>query len=113
MGDEIAKQARSPKECAEPTTRGRVPPARPSQTQRLVDIRRWCRDGTARSIRLDSDLTLAETAAAVLEYGGVTVTPQSVWRWELGKLLPRGDHATAYHAALTAIASQQHGRPTP
>lgn len=64
---------------------------------RLVRIRQWCRNGTARSIRTSAGLSLADIAQAVGE------PRNAIYRWESGANVPRSDAALRYFEVLEAL----------
>lgn len=66
----------------------------------LSKARRLARSGTARMIRSNAGISLAELAA------GVGVSPSTVFRWETGLRSPHGAAALRYVALLDRIASE-------
>lgn len=67
----------------------------------LARVRRLVRSGAARAIRASAGVSLAELAGAV----GPSVQPTTVWRWERGERMPRGELAVAYLAVLDRLAA--------
>lgn len=63
----------------------------------LVRVRELVRSGAARSIRVAAGLSLGEVAESV------GVAPATVWRWEHGDRVPRGDAALRYGELLQAL----------
>lgn len=64
------------------------------QILRLVQVRAAIRSGEARRLRQGAKLSLAEVGAAC------GADQSTVWRWEMGKRLPRGELALAYGNVL-------------
>lgn len=56
----------------------------------IGEMRRAIKDGRARTLREEADLSRSEAARHV------RVTPQAVMRWENGTRTPRGDTAARY-----------------
>ncbi|WP_408909925.1 helix-turn-helix domain-containing protein [Streptomyces luteolus] len=65
---------------------------------RLVQVRVKASTGAARLVRMNARLSLAEVA----ELCGVGAS--TVWRWEQGKRVPRGEPALRYAQILEALA---------
>jgi len=57
-------------------------------------------DGLARSIRQSNGLSLADVAGALPGHA----SPTTVWRWERGERVPRGELAVAYGRILAELA---------
>jgi transcriptional regulator with XRE-family HTH domain len=64
----------------------------------LVRLRRWCQDGTARSIRKAARLSQRELAEALGTDGG------TLSHWETGRRVPRSERAIAYAKRLDRLA---------
>lgn len=60
-------------------------------------MREMCRSGKARELRIAAGLSLAEMGE---EYAG----PATVYRWETGQQMPRGEQARRYARVLRGIA---------
>ena len=60
-------------------------------------VRRMVRDGSARRLRLEADLTLSDLGRSL------GVTPSTVLRWESGESLPRSEVAERYGALLAQL----------
>ena len=71
---------------------------RRSNTELITEARTAARNGRARQLRENANLSQDEIAAAV------GVTQQAVALWETGQRLPRGDHAAAYGRLLRRLA---------
>jgi transcriptional regulator with XRE-family HTH domain len=67
---------------------------------RLVHLRAAISSGEAREIRVAARLSISEMAAAC------GVDQSTLWRWEQGKRLPRGEHAVRYADVLDSLQSQ-------
>jgi hypothetical protein len=65
-------------------------------------VNRLCRDGTARRLRLDHNLSLRRVGDAC--HGA---DPAAVLRWERGERFPRGDRALAYGSLLAALLEME------
>jgi transcriptional regulator with XRE-family HTH domain len=76
----------------------------PSELVRLANTRDACRSGAARLIRLASGLTLEEVGREI----GVSVS--TVFRWENGERVPRGEAAARYARLLAALADREKPR---
>jgi transcriptional regulator with XRE-family HTH domain len=73
---------------------------------RLTRVRALAASGTARAIRIAAGLSLPLVAEAV----GCGVS--TIWRWEHGQRVPRGEPALRYGALLDdLVAAGQGGRP--
>ena len=73
---------------------------RPMNTDRLLLIsagRRHAATGTGRTIRQAAGLSLSDIGIAV------GANESTVWRWEEGECLPRGDRAVKYAQVLADI----------
>jgi DNA-binding transcriptional regulator YiaG len=66
---------------------------------RLVEVRRRCRSGEARQIRVSAGLSLPEMAEPV------GVDQATVSRWERGARLPRGKAALRYADLLDRLTT--------
>lgn len=64
---------------------------------RLVRLRAAISSGETRQVRVAARLSISEMAAAC------GVDQSTLWRWEQGKRLPRGELATRYADVLEAI----------
>lgn len=72
----------------------------------LADARRMARNGIARRIRRDAEVSLAQIAAVV------GVSPVSIFRWETGENLPTGTAALTYRDLLLDLQDvSKRGRP--
>lgn len=60
-------------------------------------VRRMVRDGSARRVRLEADLTLSDVGRSL------DVTPSTVLRWESGESLPRSEVAERYGSLLAQL----------
>jgi hypothetical protein len=69
----------------------------------LRRVRRLAKSGTARMIRLDAGLSLAELGAAMTP----PVPPSTVYRWENGDRAPHGDLAIGYLALLDELTQSE------
>lgn len=65
--------------------------------QRITAARQMLADGTARTIRKQAGLSLADAGSVV------GVDQVTVWRWETGRRVPRSEHALKYGALLRAL----------
>lgn len=65
--------------------------------------RRALRDGTAREVREDADLSVTEVAEAL------QVSPSTVTRWECGSRTPSSALALRYGQVLTALKAESRG----
>lgn len=65
----------------------------------LQRVRRLAKSGTARMIRLDAGLSLAEFGASMTP----PVPPSTVHRWENGDRAPHGDLAVGYLRLLDEL----------
>lgn len=65
----------------------------------LAWVRRACRTGDARAIRLEAHASCAEVGASI------DVDQATVWRWENGQRQPRGEAALRYAAVLRLLAT--------
>jgi DNA-binding transcriptional regulator YiaG len=73
---------------------------------RLTRVRALATSGTARAIRIAAGLSLPLVAEAI----GCGVS--TVWRWEQGQRVPRGEPALRYGALLEElVAAGQGSRP--
>ena len=70
-----------------------------SQLVALARVRRMIKSGEAKAIRIENGLSLAEMGSCI----GKGVGPGTVWRWEEGQRIPRGELGLAYLAALEAL----------
>ncbi|MFI6469007.1 helix-turn-helix domain-containing protein [Streptomyces sp. NPDC050516] len=68
---------------------------------RLVRVRTEASSGAARLARIKARLSLSEIA----ELCGVD--PSTIWRWERGKRVPRGEPALRYGQVLDDLADGQ------
>jgi DNA-binding transcriptional regulator YiaG len=67
---------------------------------RLVQLRAAISTGETRQIRVAARLSISEMAAAC------GVDQSTLWRWEQGKRLPRGEHAIRYADVLDSLQNQ-------
>ncbi|MFK4797825.1 helix-turn-helix domain-containing protein [Streptomyces sp. MPA0124] len=67
---------------------------------RLVQLRAAISTGETRQLRVAARLSISEMAAAC------GVDQSTLWRWEQGKRLPRGEHAIAYADVLDTLRNQ-------
>jgi hypothetical protein len=67
----------------------------------VAKARRYATSGDGRRVRLENNLSLQDIADAV----GVGVN--TVWRWELGRNLPRGEAGTRWCEVLDALRESQ------
>lgn len=67
---------------------------------RLVQLRAAISTGETREIRVAARLSISEMAAAC------GVDQSTLWRWEQGKRLPRGEHALTYADVLDSLRNQ-------
>lgn len=77
-----------------------LPMTTTTDPQRLAEVRRLCRTGLAKHLRLVNELSLAEVAAPI------GVSPSSVWRWERGERTPRGEDAVRYLDVLESLKAR-------
>ena len=68
-----------------------------NQLPKLARVREIVRSGAARSIRLAAGISTVELARAI------GVSHVTVWRWEQGTRVPRGEAAIRYGEALDAL----------
>lgn len=77
---------------------------------RLVHLRAAISTGETRRTRVAARLSISELAAAC------GVNQSTLWRWEQGKRLPRGERAVRYADLLDSLreqaAAQTEGRET-
>ncbi|MFE5868885.1 helix-turn-helix domain-containing protein [Streptomyces roseifaciens] len=73
----------------------------PAEISRLSRVRADALSGQARQIRLNTRVSLSELA------GLCGVDPSTVWRWEQGIRVPRGEAALRYAQALEVLARSQ------
>ncbi len=69
----------------------------------LAVLRRLTTNGTARRLRQDAGLSLADVAK------DVGVGAPTILRWETGQRVPRGDRALRYADVLADLASTLSG----
>jgi DNA-binding transcriptional regulator YiaG len=74
-----------------------VGPMNATDLSDLARIRTLVRVGVARDVRIRAGLSLPEVADAV------GVSPSTVWRWEHGQRVPRGDAALRYGELMTRL----------
>lgn len=67
---------------------------------RLVQLRAAISTGETRRLRVEARLSISEMAAAC------GVDQSTLWRWEQGKRLPRGEHAVRYADVLDSLQSE-------
>lgn len=67
---------------------------------RLVQLRAAISRGETRQLREAARLSISEMAAAC------GVDQSTLWRWEMGKRLPRGEHAIRYADVLDSLRGQ-------
>ena len=63
----------------------------------VARVRSLAKSGDAHSIRVSAGVSLAELGSSV------GVGPTTVYRWENGQRVPRGDLALAYASVLDAL----------
>jgi DNA-binding transcriptional regulator YiaG len=66
----------------------------------IVRVRRLASTGAARALREDAGLSLAEAAS------DIEVDRTTLWRWEVGRLKPRGERAARYLRFLEELSSR-------
>lgn len=66
---------------------------------RIAETRAMVGSGRARAVRLACGVSLAEVAQAA------AVTAPTVWKWEHGETLPRGQAALRYRDVLDALTA--------
>lgn len=66
----------------------------------LVQLRAAISRGETRQLREAARLSISELAAAC------GVDQSTLWRWEQGKRLPRGEHAVRYADLLDSLREQ-------
>lgn len=64
---------------------------------RLAEVRQAAKNGVARRVRLDHEISVAEMSSVV------GVAPSTISRWETGERTPRGDAALRWADALDAL----------
>lgn len=74
-----------------------------ASAQRIPIIRQMLTDGTARKIRKDAGLSLADVGSVI------GVDQVTVYRWETGRRTPRTDHALKLDALLQALQTSKGG----
>jgi len=67
------------------------------ELERLADVRRLIASGEAKQRRILAGFSLSEVA------GPCNVGPQTVWRWEEGIRIPRGQTALRYGQVLAMM----------
>lgn len=67
---------------------------------RLVQLRAAISTGETRQIRVAARLSISEMADAC------GVDQSTLWRWEQGKRLPRGEHALRYADVIDSLRTQ-------
>jgi DNA-binding transcriptional regulator YiaG len=65
--------------------------------ERLAKVRRLIASGQAKELRIAGGLSLSEAGAPV------PADASTVWRWENGKRMPRGDAALRYLRVLEML----------
>lgn len=78
-------------------------PTRAVTAKDLAWVREMCRSGKARELRVAAGLSLAEMGE---EYAG----PATVYRWETGQQMPRGEQARRYARVLREVARLSTGQ---
>lgn len=73
-------------------------PAKAGTAKELAWLREMCRTGKARELRLAVGLSLAEI-------GEDYASPPTVYRWEMGQQVPRGEQARRYARVLRQVAT--------
>lgn len=71
-----------------------------AQALRLVRLRAAVASGEAQRLRVAAKLSISEVADAC------GVDQSTVWRWEKGTRLPRGDHALEYADLIESLRQQ-------
>lgn len=71
---------------------------------RLVQLRAAISSGETRQVRVAARLSISEMAAAC------GVDQSTLWRWEQGKRLPRGELAIRYADVLEALRKEPANR---
>lgn len=69
----------------------------------LARAREIARTGRAIGIRQSAGLSCADVGAAV------GAAPSTIWRWERGERMPRGEAALQWASFITALQKQQAG----
>ena len=72
-----------------------------TELERLAQVRAMILTGEARGRREAAGLSLSEVASAC------GVDTSTVWRWERGLRVPRGESAQLYARALAFMAARQ------
>lgn len=71
-----------------------------SDLSELIWVRKVCANGTARKLRTQARLTLAEVGEAVRVY------PSTIYYWEVGSRVPRGVAALRYAEILRLLEQE-------
>ncbi|MGW3416495.1 helix-turn-helix domain-containing protein [Streptomyces phaeochromogenes] len=72
---------------------------------RLVQLRAAISRGETRELRVAARLSISEMADAC------GVDQSTLWRWEQGKRLPRGEHAVRYADLVDSLRNQVATQP--
>lgn len=74
-----------------------------TEIMRTQELRELLRNGEARAIRERAGVSRADAAKSV------PIAETTLWRWEVGRTVPKGEKATRYARLLRILAGHSGG----